>query len=116
MDEGVRFEVKLTSTGQRAPPMGGSPGKKKSESTSTAGVRVAMSHQLSPLHTRGLTLLESATSTACAFDKAYLDPPKPQLTTLNFKEVAESEHPGAGGASLLQTKKKVKEYIESING
>jgi hypothetical protein len=111
-DEGVRFEVKLTHH-----PLGGSPGKKKPsiftrEGQASAMGKAALSHQLSPIHARGLTLLENATAGGLknAFDKSYLDPPKPQLNSQNFREVGER------GGSLLETKRRVKEYIEQFNG
>ena len=82
-------------------PPGGGPGKKRvllkkqaTDAFSESGIpaatgRVAlMSQQLSPLHTRGLDALASK---ALLFDRSYLEPPKPQLTTQTYQEVAEGD-------------------------
>ena len=73
--------------------------------------KMAFSQQQSPLHTRVL----SGGAGKQEFERSYLGPPKPQLSAENYREFGFSAGVDDGAGSLLQTKKKVKEYIEQIN-
>ena len=92
----VMFDVRLKQSAQ---------GKKNlflSHPKGPALGKMAMSQQVSPIHTRPMANLGKD-----YFDQSYLGQNSVAgNTSVDFKE---------SGGSLMQTKKKVKEYIENIN-
>ena len=80
-----------------------------------AFAKMAMSQQVSPIHTRGIAHQGGKEK----FDRSYLGSERRSianvagLTSQEFKDA--DGNVVASGGGLLQTKRKVKEYIESIN-